>query len=288
MCNLNMPKVIEYRTILDDSGNPRYINRLLIGTAATGLVRMEWVGARYGQTIPTNWSQVNINQFFWPQTYVPLRYPVAEAQNLVAKAAIEGEFEWLLLYEHDVIPPPDAFLRFNDYMREARIPVVSGLYFTRSIPSEPLVYRGRGVSYYDDWRLGDQVWCDGVPTGMLLIHVDILREMWKDAEEYEIGNQIARRIFDSPRKQWYNPESREYYSLAGTSDLDWCKRVIEGDYLRKAGWGEFVDGLEDPRYPLLCDTQIMCRHINPDGQQFPSDAEISMWKLEGEDDGDDE
>ena len=33
-------------------------SKLLIFTPTTGLVRMEWVRARYGQIIPTNWSNV--------------------------------------------------------------------------------------------------------------------------------------------------------------------------------------------------------------------------------------
>jgi hypothetical protein len=272
--------VREYRIVVDDSGNPRYVNRLLVGTATTGIVRMEWVAARHGQMIPCNWSQVSINQFV--SGYVPMRYQVADAQNLIVKVAVEGDFEWLLLLEHDTIPPPDAFIRFNEYMQTAKVPVVSGLYFTKSVPSEPLVYRGRGTSYYGDWHMGDLVWCDGVPTGMLLIHCAILREMWKDAEEYQLSNQFTRRIFDAPRMIHYSPDAREFYSLAGTSDLDWCKRVMEGGYFRKAGWGEFVDGLDDPRYPFLVDTNIFCRHIDLEGIQYPSDQEIAHWRMEEE------
>ena len=40
-----------YRTIIQDSGDPGYINRLMVATPVTGLVRIEWVQARYGQTI---------------------------------------------------------------------------------------------------------------------------------------------------------------------------------------------------------------------------------------------
>ena len=98
--------VLEYRIITDDSGNPRYVNRLLVATPTTGLVRMEWVAARYGQIIPCNWSQVQMNQFM--HGYIPIRYQVADAQNLIVRAAVEGDFEWLLLLEHDTMPPPDA------------------------------------------------------------------------------------------------------------------------------------------------------------------------------------
>jgi len=109
--------------------------------------------------------------------FVPLRYQVADAQNLIAKHAIEKEFQWLLFLEHDVLIPPDCFVRFNDYMRNPRVPIVSGLYYTRSRPAEPLIFRGRGTSYYDKWKMGDLVWCDGIPTGIMLIHVGILKAM---------------------------------------------------------------------------------------------------------------
>lgn len=272
--------VREYRQIIDDSGAP-YTNRVLIATPTTGVIRMEWSAARHGQIIPTNWSQVIMLQ--WMSGYYPTRYQVADAQNLIVKAAVEKEFEWLMLIEHDVLLPPDAFIRFNAYMREEQYPVVSGLYFSRSRPSEPMIYRGRGTSYYTDWRLGDRVWCDGVPTGCLLIHCGILREMWQDAEEYQVGNAFTRRVFETPRKMWPDPELQQFATMVGTSDLDWCSRVIEGDYLRRAGWGNFVDDLEDSRYPFLVDTNIFCEHINIDGRRFPTPQELDVWRADNGD-----
>lgn len=255
--------VRDYRVIVQDSNDPGYVNRILIATPSTGLVRIEWVQSRFGQVIPTNWSNVLMYQYM--NAYFPLRYQVADAQNLIVKAAIEGDFEWLLLWEHDNLAPPDALIRFNKYMRDEKVPIVSGLYYTRSRPSEPLIYRGRGTSFYDKWQMGDLVWCDGVPTGMLLIHCGILREMWKESEEYQIGDQFTRRVFNTPRNLWHDPESDMFNMQVGTSDLDWCTRVIEGDYFCKAGWHDYAD----KKYPFLVDTNIFCKHINPDGEQFP-------------------
>lgn len=259
---MNSP-VREYRTIIKDSNDPGYVNRLLVATPCTGLVRIEWVQARYGQVIPTNWSMVQMNQFM--NSFIPLRYQVADAQNLIVKQVIEGDFEWLLLIEHDTCLPPDAFIRFNQYMRDEKVPVVSGLYYTRSRPSEPLVYRGRGTSVYTDWQFGEEVWCDGVPTGCLLVHSAILREMWNDSEEYIIGEDKTRRVFDTPRALWNDPESKQHNTVQGTSDLDWCTRVMKGGYFAKAGWTEY----QDKEFPFLVDTEIFCRHVNPDGEMFP-------------------
>ena len=252
-----------YRTIVQDSGDPGYVNRLLLATPSVGTVRIEWVQARYGQIIPTNWSMVQLLQFM--DSYIPLRYQVADAQNLIVKQAVELDFEWLLLWEHDVIPPPDTLLRFNQYIREEQVPVVSGLYYTRSRPSEPLLYRGRGNSFYTDWKQGDKVWVDGVPTGLLLIHCGILREMWKDAEPYQLGPIQTRRVFETPNRVWFDPETGFFNTVSGTSDIDWCHKVIDGGYLAKAGWAEYAD----KEFPFLIDTNLRCAHINPNGEQFP-------------------
>jgi len=255
--------ILEYKTVIQDSGDPGYTNRLMVGTATTGLVRIEWVQARYGQIIPVNWSMVQMQQYV--NAFYPLRYQVDDAQNLIVQEAVTKEFVWLLLLEHDTIPPPDAFLRFNKYIRDADIPVVSGLYYTRSRPSEPLVFRADGTSFYDKWTLGEQVWVDRVPTGCLLIHCGVLREMYAEAEEYMIGEKRARRVFETPRDMWFDPESRQHNTVTGTSDLAWCRKMIDGDYLRKAGWKEIAK----KKYPLLIDTNIFYRHINMDGEQFP-------------------
>jgi hypothetical protein len=88
---------------------------------------------------------------------------------MIVRQVVEGDFEWLFLLEHDVMLPPDGFIQVSDHIRSEKTPVVSGLYYTRSRPAEPLIFRGRGTSYYDQWKMGDLVWCDGVPTGCLLI-----------------------------------------------------------------------------------------------------------------------
>lgn len=254
---------IQYRTIINDSGNSSYVNRLLVGTATTGLVRIEWVAARYGQLIPPNWSTVEMRQML--NAYIPLRYQVDDAQNLIVDHAIKNDFQWVLLIEHDNILPLDAFIRFNEYIRNASHPVVSGLYFTRSYPSEPLVYRGRGTSFYGDWQIGDKVWCDGVPTGCLLISVALLKAIWEDSEEYQAGKMFPRRVFNTPRDIWYDPGSEQFNTVNGTSDLDFCKRIIDGGYLEKSGWTDHAR----MAYPFLVDTNIFCGHIEPNGEIYP-------------------
>lgn len=252
-------------TEIKDSGNHKYRQRLLVATPTLGLVRMEWVSARYNQIIPTNWSKTDMISYM--NGYIPLRYTVADAQNLAVKACLDGDFEWLMFIEDDTMPPLDGFLRFTEYMDKGDIPVVSGLYFTRSVPPEPMVYRGRGNHYFRDWKLEDKVWVDGVPTGMVIIHANLLKAVYEDSPEYQISHtgDVARRVFNSPAQSWFNEETGAQETLLGTSDLDFCTRVIKGDYLTKAGFPEIAK----KKYPFLIDTNIYAKHIEKDGRQFP-------------------
>lgn len=266
------------KTQIEDSGNDAYRGkRLLIGTPTTGIVRMEWVASRYNQTIPTNWSKTDMIEYM--SSYVPLRYTVHDAQNLIVKACVEEGYEWLLLIEDDTMPPPDALQRFTEYMDKGDIPVVSGLYFTRSVPPEPMVYRGRGNHYFRKWTLGDRVWVDGVPTGMLLIHSRLLRAVYNDSAEYLVpnSNKMARRVFDTLSQTWFNEQNGANETLTSTSDLNFCTRVINGDYLKKAGF----DKVSGKKYPFLVDTNIFAQHIEKNGVQFPQEFPVEFAPTEG-------
>jgi len=238
--------------------------RILLGLPTTGLVRIEFVLARYGATIPCNWSMAEHVHALHQVT--PLGYDVQDARNVLVQAAVVNDFEWLFFLDHDVILPPDVFLILNEYMRDGTLPVVGGLYFTKSHPSEPLIYRGRGNSYYAKWALGEQVWCDGMGMGCTLLNVKVLREMYNDAPEYLAGgNQKVRQVFQTPQFLWFDPEVKGIRGFQGTEDLAFFDRMLQGGYLRKAGFARQASR----KWPLLCDTRLFCRHITQDGKQYP-------------------
>ena len=261
-----MPNPVrEVRVITQNSNDPGYVNRIMVATPTLGRVRIEWFSARYGQTVPPNWSMVQMVQFM--NAMMPIQYLVADAQNIIAREALDKDIEWLLLWEDDVLPRPDLFMRLNEYMRDGTIPIVSGLYFTKSEPSEPMVYRGRGNSYYTKWKLGDKVWVDGVPTGMLLIHNSIIRALWDESPEYQVDSRTTtRRVFNTPNKQWFDITSGVYNNVTGTSDLEWCTRIIENGIFKKAGWPEF----QKKKYPFLIDTNLFCQQIDMEGRRYPN------------------
>lgn len=251
-----------------------WTNRILIAVPCTGLVRIEWVMAKYAQIIPTNWSQVEMIQ--WLNTYAPLEYQLPDAENLIAKQVVLNDYEWLLSIEQDNVVPPDSFVRLNEYMIAKTAPVISGLYYTKSVPPEPILYRGRGNGSFRDFKLGDKVWCDGIPFGFTLIHGSIIKALWNESEEYTVGNEVTRKVFALPNfnignfgfenkeQDKENPSGRFAYTR-GTTDLAFCKRVMRDKIFEKAGWPEF----QKKKFPFLVDTNILVQHIDNNGRMYP-------------------
>lgn len=250
-------------------GNSRKtFHRVMVGIPTTGLVRMEWVISRYGQVIPCNWSQTDTLQ--WLDQHSPIDFLVADARNICVHHCLNQGFEWLFFIDHDTVMPPFTILAMNERMLKGEIPLWSGLYFTKSKPSEPLLYRGSGTGYYTDWKLGDEVWVDGLPMGCTMIHHSLLVELAKQAEPYEVRpGMTIRKIFETPAKVWFDPELRSWFTYTGTEDLQFCSDILEKGILKKAGWDEVAE----KEYPFLVDTNLFCRHIDQNGTQYPSNGE---------------
>jgi hypothetical protein len=172
-----------------------------------------------------------------------------------------------LLWEDDVVAPADAMLQLNKYVISEEIPVVSGLYFLQGRYSEPILYRGQGTGPFLNFKIGDKVWADGVPTGFLLIHSKVIKLMYEESDEYTtLGGRKTRKIFETPSKIIYDPETGGCSTATGTSDLVWCARVIKDKVLQRAGWPK----IGRKKYPFLCDTKIFCKHIElSTGRQYP-------------------
>jgi len=237
---------------------------VLIATPTLGTIRIEWAHARYGQIIPINWGAQG-----YDIPYVAIGFSIDDAYNTIVKRAIEGGNDWVLIIEDDVIIPPDCFLKMGRYMNKGKVPIISGLYYLKSIPPEPLVFRGRGNGAYTKFKLGEKVWCDGLPMGCLLISVSILKYFYDHiAEDYKLPDgTMAKKVFETPKKVWYDVEKQSIERLEGTQDLYFFDNLIKHNVLKKTGWKKVAK----KKYPLLCDTSILCRHVDRNtGQMYPA------------------
>jgi len=244
-------------------------NRVLISTCTEGLVRFEWAHSRFGQVIPVNWSAQGFDIPIAREGNV-IGYSIDDAYNLITAKAIELNVDWVVLIEDDVLIPPDLLVRFGQYMDKGDEPVVSGLYYTKSEPSQPLLFRGRGNGPFLDWTRGRRVTVDGLPMGCLLIHASILQAMHELSKDYTTFDGIRlRRVFETPRRVSFDPKTFGGVNRQeGTQDLYFFDRVIEYGLLKKCGFKKAARR----RWPFLCDTSIFCRHIDRQtGRQYPAE-----------------
>jgi hypothetical protein len=99
--------------------------------------------------------------------------------------------------------------------------------------------------------------------------------MWEDSEEYEVQRGMrVRRVFHSPAVARYDADGKFIGGAKGTEDLPWYERIMQGGYLKKAGW----PNLQRRKYPFLCDTNIFCKHIDWNGTQYPAHGEEEQFK----------
>lgn len=67
------------RTVIVDSGDPGFINRLFLGTPTKGLVRIEWYAGMRLLMTPANSSTVAMTQGM--TNYFPVQVAVPDAQT---------------------------------------------------------------------------------------------------------------------------------------------------------------------------------------------------------------
>jgi len=101
-----------------------------------------------------------------------------------------------------------------------------------------MIYRGRGNARFWTGNSGRKVWADGVPTGCVLIHMSLIRELAKTAPLYTMrangSDYQLRKIFETPREiievEWGQPRLPEaLWHLR----LWFCDTVIKQKVLQK-------------------------------------------------------
>ncbi len=199
---------------------------------------------------------------------------VAEDNSYIADCAAVHN---CIFIDHDTILPPTFLITVNERIMKEHIPIWSGLYFTKSVPSEPLVFRGKGNGYFSNWKMGDKVWVDSIPLGCAVIHRSILQVAWDEAEDYEANGMKMKRVFETPVRMWEDAKTKTWQTQTGTEDLNFCWRLKDKGMFKKAGWPEY----QKKEHPFLIDTNVFCKHITPDGTMFPAQGEEKFFMKKG-------
>lgn len=166
-----------------------------------------------------------------------LRKPIPEARTIIAQEAKRRNMEWLCMLDDDVLPP----LSFLQALLNHGDPIVTGVYWTKTSPTEPIIFKTKGGGSYKDWVIGDyfDVWAAGL--GCCLVNMEVFDEM---PEPWFLWN-YERQDGDTTT---FIPQGEDYY---------------------------FLDKAAKYGFPVMCDTRIQCDHIEPmSGSIYPGQEVI--------------
>lgn len=142
--------------------------------------------------------------------------PIDEARNALAETAINNKAKYILFIDDDTAPPSFTIRRLMQILdTNPDAAVAGGIYFTKSVPPMPVVFKEDGEGPYWNWKFGDVFDCSGLGTGCMMVRTEAFRNIPKpwfktvdDQEEIEAGPKYTKM----------------------NDDLYFCKKVREAGY----------------------------------------------------------
>lgn len=106
-------------------------------------------------------------------------YQVDHARNLLAEYAIKNDFDRILWIDSDMAFPPDLLERLSEDLKDWD--AVTGLYFKRMFPTEPVIYKRVSTEpiaeAYLDYPKESIFPVKGCGFGGILMKTDLLKDM---------------------------------------------------------------------------------------------------------------
>lgn len=140
-------------------------------------------------------------------------YDCARARNLIGQEAVEGEFDYVLMVDSDVIIPPDCL----DNMLENPVPMCVGVYPRKNTKSkETELFKFSEKDYLDRFSY-DELTAIRMPVkgsgfGCALIDVNVFKTLpfpWFKYVVYDSGDVLSEDLYfcDILRRQGYTIEA---------------------------------------------------------------------------------
>jgi SAM-dependent methyltransferase len=135
-----------------------------------------------GRPVPWEWAMafrsldppINYNVFY--NTVQHTR--VDAARNHFAQYAKQEKAKYLFMMGDDTVPPGHTLRKLVYLMdNNPEIDVLGAMYWTKSDPSFPLVFRGNGAGAYWDWKLGEFFECTGLGMDATIIRTSIFDKL---------------------------------------------------------------------------------------------------------------
>lgn len=213
----------------------------IVGVPTFGTVSIQWSMSLTSMAMPINFT----NQFS-----IIIDKRIDEARNEIAKLVVDNDTNpsYLFFLDDDVIMPPNTLRILINRMQNLPedVGAITGVYYAKSEPGEPLIFKEKGRGSYYDWKVGDffQTWAAG--CGLVLIRAEVLRRMKEQRGE-----------------PWFAID----YGLTQTPDGKMEARAITEDLYFYTKMQETTAPNGKP-YSLWVDTKIQAQHYEKVSKKF--------------------
>lgn len=137
---------------------------VVVGIPSFGMVSTYFMESRSAQQFPLVSSAIN---------KVVLNKPIADARNEIVEFALQQGANYIYWLDDDVIAPPDAFLKLYNHQKD----IINGVYWSKSNPPMPLLFRNHLEGPYWNWHVGDLIEIDAAGNGLTLVKTDVYRKI---------------------------------------------------------------------------------------------------------------
>lgn len=217
---------------------------VVIGIPSFGMVSTYFYQAMKSQQFPLVSSAID---------KIVLNRPIADARNEIVEFALQQNANYIFWVDDDVIAPPDAFLKLYNHQKD----IINGVYWSKSNPTMPLLFRNHLEGPYWDWHVGDLIEIDAAGSGLTLVKTD-----------------VYRKITEKVGGPWYSTDYSSFPGVKGTpanntEDLYFYWKA------KKAG------------YQIWADTRVQAFHFDKTNQVLygmPPNAPQAhpAWEIKGE------
>lgn len=140
---------------------------VVIGIPSFGEVSTYFMQSVKGQQFPLVSSSMDC---------IVLNKPIADARNEIVQFALDNDANYIYWLDDDVIAPGDSFLKLWKHQKD----IINGVYWSKSNPPMPLLFRGHLEAPYLNWHVGDLIEIDAAGNGLTLVKTDVYRKIEKE------------------------------------------------------------------------------------------------------------
>jgi len=194
---------------------------VVVGIPSFGMVSTYFLQARISQQFPLVSSAID---------KIVLNKPIADARNEIVEFALSQGAAYIYWLDDDVLAPPDAFLKMYTQHKD----IINGVYWSKSNPPMPLLFRGHLEGSYWDWHVGDLIEIDAAGSGLTLVKTDVYRKIQKELGEpwYSVNyTSFPGRVQEVPHN---NTEDLYFYWKAKKAGYKvWADTSIQAFHFEK-------------------------------------------------------